>query len=99
MDIAFTRDVRSIEDAPEYLRPQFHKHWSYVHSIDWWVQHWEKTGLVDVRCAEILPESNDLLRDYVRDQPSEQDEDSIMQAVPHNDDGLLALFCLVACKR
>ena len=99
VDIAFTRDVRSIEDAPEYLRPQYQKHWSYVHSIEWWKQHWEKTGLVDVRCAELLPESDDLLRDYVRGRAPEQDEDPIMRAVAHDDDGLIALFCLVACKR
>jgi cyclopropane fatty-acyl-phospholipid synthase-like methyltransferase len=99
VDIAFTREVRSIEDAPEYLRPQYHMHWSYVHSIEWWRQHWEKTGLVDVQCAELLPESDDLLRDYVRGRPPEQDEDSIMRAVPHDDDRLIALFCLVACKR
>jgi hypothetical protein len=73
--------------------------WSYVHSIEWWKQHWEKTGLVDVRCAELLPESGDLLRDYVRGRAPEQDEDPIMQAVPHDDDGPIALFCLVACKR
>ena len=99
VDIAFTRDVRSIEDAPEYLRPQYQKHWSYVHTIDWWTQHWEKTGVVDVRCAELLRESDNLLRDYVRGRAPEQDEDSIMRAVPHDDDGLIALFCLVACKR
>ena len=99
VDIAFTRDVRSIEDAPEYLRPQYQKHWSYVHTIEWWTQHWGKTGLVDVRCAELLPESDELLRDYVRGRPPEQDEDSIMRAVPHDEDGLIALFCLVACKR
>jgi cyclopropane fatty-acyl-phospholipid synthase-like methyltransferase len=99
VDIAFTREVLSVEDAPEYLRPQYNKHWSYVHSVAWWKRHWEKTGLVDVQCAELLPESDDLLRDYVRSRPPEQDEDSIMRAVPQDDDGLIALFCLVACKR
>jgi cyclopropane fatty-acyl-phospholipid synthase-like methyltransferase len=99
VDIAFTRDVRSIEDAPDYLRPQYQKHWSYVHSIDWWTRHWEKTGVVDVRCAELLPESGDLLRDYVRGRPPDQDEDSIMRAVPHDHQGLIAIFCLVARKR
>jgi cyclopropane fatty-acyl-phospholipid synthase-like methyltransferase len=99
VDIAFTRDVRSIDDAPEYLRSQYQKHWSYVHTVEWWTQHWEKTGVVDVQCAELLPESNDLLRDYARECPPEKDEDSIMRAVPHDHDGLIALFCLVACKR
>jgi cyclopropane fatty-acyl-phospholipid synthase-like methyltransferase len=99
VDIAFTRELRSIEDAPEYLRPQYPKHWSYVHSVEWWRRHWEKTGLVDVQYAELLPESNDLLRDYVLDRPPEQDENSIMRVVPHDHEGLIALFCLVACKR
>ena len=99
VDIAFTRDVRSIEDAPEYLRPQYQKHWSYVHTVQWWTQHWQKTGLVEVQSAGLLPESNDLLRDYARNRPPEQDEDSIMRAVPQDHDGLIALFCLVASKR
>jgi cyclopropane fatty-acyl-phospholipid synthase-like methyltransferase len=99
VDIAFTRDVRSIKDVPEYLRPEYQKHWSYVHTIAWWKQHWEKTGLVEVQCAKLLAESDDLLRDYARERLPEQDEDSIMRAVPHDRDGLIALFCLVACKR
>jgi cyclopropane fatty-acyl-phospholipid synthase-like methyltransferase len=98
VDIAFTRELRSIEDAPEYLRPQYPKHWSFVHSVPWWKHHWEKTGLVEVTCAELLPESGELLRDYVQDRPREQDEDSIMRAVPSDHEGLIALFCMVACK-
>ena len=81
------------------MRLQYPKHWSYVHSVDWWKLHWEKTGLVDVQCAELLPESDDLLRDYVLGRPPEQDEDSIMRAVPRDHEGLIALFCLVARKR
>jgi cyclopropane fatty-acyl-phospholipid synthase-like methyltransferase len=99
VDIAFAREVRSIEDAPEYLRAQYPKNWSYVHSIAWWRQHWEKTGLVDVQCAEPLPESRELLRDYVAGRAPGQDENPIMQAVPHDDDGLIVLFRLVARKR
>lgn len=99
VDIAFTRELRSIEDAPEYLRPLYPKHWSYVHSADWWKLHWEKTGLVDVQCAELLAESDDLLRDYVLDRPAGRDENSIIRAVPRDHEGLIALVCLVARKR
>lgn len=99
VDLAVTRELRCIDDAPEYLRSQYAKHWSYVHSIEWWQAHWEKTGLVEVQCAELLPESDELLRDYVLDRPAEQDADSIRRAVPHDHDGLIALFCLVARKR
>ena len=70
-----------------------------MHTVAWWKQHWEKTGLIEVQCAELLAESDDLLRDYAMERLPEQDEDSIMRAVPHDQDGLIALFCLVACKR
>jgi hypothetical protein len=52
-----------------------------------------------VQYAEHLAESDELLRDYVRGRPPEQDEDSIMQAVPRDHEGLIALFCLSARKR
>ena len=99
VDIGFRRELASIDEAPDFLRPQFHKHWSFIHSIEWWVRHWENTGLVDVTHAAELPESAALLRDYVRGRPPEQDEDAIMRAIPQDDQGLLMLFCLVATKR
>jgi cyclopropane fatty-acyl-phospholipid synthase-like methyltransferase len=98
-DIAFTREIAGPEDAPDFLRAHFGKHWSYVHAIAWWRRHWEKTELVEVDCAEALPESETLLRDYVRNRPPEQDEDAIMRAVPQDHGGLITLFRLVARKR
>jgi cyclopropane fatty-acyl-phospholipid synthase-like methyltransferase len=99
VDIGFTREVPSAAQAPEYLRPEFAEHWSFVHTLPWWHNHWEKTGLVDVLYADLLPESDELLRDYVRDRPSAQAEDSIMRASRSDMDGLISLFCLVARKR
>ena len=91
-DIAFTREIATIDDAPAFLRPQFAKHWSYVHTIRWWTRHWEKTGLVEIERAETLPESAVLLQDYFRDRPAYQSEDAIMRAVPKDHGGLITLF-------
>ena len=99
VDIAFTREVESRADAPDYLREQYPTHWSFVHSAAWWSRHWEKTGLVDVVCAEFLAESAELLHDYVRLRKPADDHDSIMWAVPRDHDGLIALMRLVARKR
>jgi hypothetical protein len=52
-----------------------------------------------VQCAEFLPESGVLLRDYVEGRAPPQDEDSIMRAIPRDHEGLIALFRLVARKR
>lgn len=98
VDMAFTREIESAEDAPEFLRAQF-QHWFHVHTVAWWKRHWAKTGLVALEWAELLPESNELLRMYVDEKPPAQDADSIMRAVPMDRHGLIALFCLVARKR
>jgi hypothetical protein len=86
-------------DAPEFLRPQYARYWSNVHTLAWWQRHWEKTGLVDLQCAELLPESDELLRDYVEGRAPGQLEDCIMRAVPGDHEQLIALFRLVARKR
>ena len=52
-----------------------------------------------MQCAELLAESDDLLRDYVLDRPAGRDENSIIRAVPRDHEGLIALVCLVARKR
>ena len=99
VDIGFRREIRTIGQAPEYLRPQYEKFWSSIHTVEWWQQHWQKTGLVDVHWAQFLPESDMLLRNYCAECPPDQDKDPIMQAVPNDHERLLGLFCLVARKR
>ena len=99
VDIGFTREIPSIAHAPEYLREEFSEHWSFVHTLSWWAEHWQKTGLVDVQYAGLLPHSDELLRDYIRDRPPGEAEDPIMRASRSDHDGLISLFCLVACKR
>lgn len=99
VDIGFRREIGSIEEAPESLRPQYEKYWSSIHTVEWWKQHWQKTGLVDVRCAQFLSESDRLLRNYCVERPPDQDEDPIMRGVQNDDERLIGLFCLVGCKR
>jgi hypothetical protein len=52
----------------------------------WRKRHWKNTGQVDRSCGELLPESDDLLRDYVLGRAPEQDENLIMRAVPRDGD-------------
>jgi hypothetical protein len=75
------------------------QYWSSIHTVEWWKEHWQKTGLVDVQCAQFLPESDRLLRNYWVERPLDQDKDPIMRAVPNDDERLIGLFCLVARKR
>ena len=42
-------------DVPARLVPYWHWDYCSFHSPEWWRRHWEKTGLVDVRTADWMP--------------------------------------------
>lgn len=98
-DIGFTREIDSAEEAPGFLRATFGEHWSFVHSIDWWKNEWERTGLVEVVAADPLPGSRRLLHDYVIDRVATDRADEIARAVVADDEDLLVLFRLVGRKK
>ncbi len=98
-DVGFTREIASADDAPAFLRATFGEHWSFVHSVDWWRNAWERTGLVDIVAADALPGSRRLLQDYVLDRVATKRADEIVRAVIADDEELLVLFRLVARKR
>ncbi|WP_306591127.1 cyclopropane-fatty-acyl-phospholipid synthase family protein [Geothrix sp. 21YS21S-4] len=99
VDVALLHEVASPELAPPCLGSEYEEHWSYVHSLAWWRQHWEKTGLVDVVHGAYLAESGRLLREYAQWREPGREVDPIMRAVMRDDDGVVSLFSLVGRKR
>ena len=50
--------VREFDEPPAHLARFWAREWDLwsFHSPAWWRRHWEKTGLVDVELAELIPE-------------------------------------------
>ena len=47
--------MREIEGAaPAHLEPWWTGEGCYLHSADWWRQHWERTGILQIECADTL---------------------------------------------
>jgi cyclopropane fatty-acyl-phospholipid synthase-like methyltransferase len=98
-DVGFTREIGSAAEAPAFLRATFGEHWSFVHSVDWWKNEWERTGLVEIVAADAIPGNRRLLQDYVLDRVATERADEIARAVIADDEELLVLFRLVARKK
>jgi SAM-dependent methyltransferase len=65
--IATAGVIREVDGPiPEHLRPWWTPDFSAFHSADWWRQHWERTGLVDVEVADSLPDGWRLWLDWHR---------------------------------
>jgi cyclopropane fatty-acyl-phospholipid synthase-like methyltransferase len=45
-------------DPPSHLAPHWRRYWDFwsFHSPAWWRRHWEKTGLVAVEHADLVPD-------------------------------------------
>jgi SAM-dependent methyltransferase len=98
VDVGLSREIGGREEIPEFLRRTFARHWSFVHSPQWWRLRWERSGCVDVLGAEALPESREILRAHLRDSVFAGNEDEICRAVREDAEDLIVLFRLVARK-
>ena len=56
----FARDIDG--QLPEHLRPFWAQEcWSW-HPVAWWRQHWARTGLIEVECADNMPDAYEVWR-------------------------------------
>jgi len=89
---AYKRELRSIE-VPEYLRDAFFsQQWHSFHTPEWWREHWQKTGAVEVFCAEEVPEAAEIWKSST--QPGSPDAPVVLA-----DEGNLLSFCRVAARK
>ena len=96
VDWCYKRELGSLIDVPEYLKPcyqdvGFHS----LHSIDWWKNLWEKTGLVKVLHAEILPHSDFILQEFIKNFKDLESEQKIINALLNDEEKLISCFRLV----
>jgi cyclopropane fatty-acyl-phospholipid synthase-like methyltransferase len=95
VDACLSREIDSADQLPPAARAAWQVDWWSVHTIDWWRRHWEKTGLVRVLCAELLPESELIKQRYCdrfRDDPTAASFIALMEA---EDSQLVGSFRLV----
>lgn len=58
--------AQEVEGAvPEHLRAWWTPEVWALHSAAWWRRHWERTGLVEIECADTMADGWKLWRDWV----------------------------------
>lgn len=94
-DVCFTREINSLSEVPRFLQKDFPKYWYFIHSIEWWRQLWQKTGLVDILIAEELPAATLIRQEYMRDYEGNQHKDPFVRALTADQEGLITFFRLI----
>jgi len=94
-DVCFVNEIESLEQIPTFLRKDYQDFWYFIHSVAWWQKLWEKTGLVQITAAEILP-SADLIRDqYIQDYQARKFKDPFAKALEKDKNHVISFFRLV----
>ncbi|WP_210463427.1 MULTISPECIES: SAM-dependent methyltransferase [Rufibacter] len=96
VDVCFKEEIETIDQVPEFLRADFQNYWYYVHSVAWWRKLWEKTGLVQIKNAELLPAADLIREQYVRDfEEHGQKKDPFARGLKKDTDHQISFFRLV----
>ena len=94
-DVCFVNEIESLAQVPEFLQEDYQDFWYFIHSVAWWQKLWEKTGLVQITAAEVLP-SADLIRDqYIQDCQSRKFKDPFAKALEKDKNHLISFFRLI----
>lgn len=96
VDWCYTREFRSLPEVPEYLK-SFYQDFDFysLHSIDWWKNHWEKTGLVKILHAEVLPHNDFILQEAIKIFKRLESEQKIVNTLLNDEEKLISCFRLV----
>jgi len=96
VDVCFKEEIETLDQVPDFLQQDFQAYWYYVHSVAWWRKLWEKTGLVQVKAAELLPAADLIREQYVRDfEESGRKKDPFARALKKDNDHKISFFRLV----
>jgi cyclopropane fatty-acyl-phospholipid synthase-like methyltransferase len=98
VDICFSKEINSIDEAPDFIKDSYHDRWYYVHSLDWWTNHMEKSGLLKIVTAEITPENELIRSEYIKDIKQKGEKDEIAEAMEKDNSGMISVFRM-SCKR
>jgi cyclopropane fatty-acyl-phospholipid synthase-like methyltransferase len=96
VDICFNKEINYLAELPDYLREHYQDKWYFVHSLDWWVKLWKKTGHLKIQTAEIVPQNDFIKGEYIRDFEDSKKQDTIADALAKDKENLINIFRLVA---
>ncbi len=96
VDFCFSKEINYLAEVPDFMRTDYQQKWYFVHSLDWWTKLWDKTGLLKIKTAEIVPQNEFIRSEYVKDFENSRKKDSIADALAKDENNLINIFRLVA---
>lgn len=96
VDICFSKEINYIAELPEFMKEHYQDKWYFVHSLEWWVKMWNKTGHLKITNAEIAPQNQFIINEYIEDFNSIKKTDAIAEALKQDKSGMINIFRMAA---
>ncbi|MEO8513505.1 MAG: methyltransferase domain-containing protein [Ignavibacteria bacterium] len=96
VDICFSKEINYLAEVPEFMREHYQDKWYFVHSLDWWVKLWKKTGHLKIQNSELLPHNDFIKSEYIEDFRFSKKQDDIADALEKDKEELINIFRLTA---
>lgn len=96
VDICFSKEINYLAEVPDFMREHYQDKWYFVHSMDWWVKLWKKTGHLKVINSEIVPQNDFIKSEYIQDFSSAKKQDDIADALSRDTEGMINIFRMTA---
>jgi cyclopropane fatty-acyl-phospholipid synthase-like methyltransferase len=96
VDICFSKEINYLAEVPDFMRAHYQDKWYFVHSMDWWVKLWKKTGHLKIINSEIVPQNDFIKSEYIIDFSSEKKQDDIADALERDTEGMINIFRMTA---
>jgi cyclopropane fatty-acyl-phospholipid synthase-like methyltransferase len=96
VDVCFKEEIETLDQVPEFLQKDYQNYWYYIHTVEWWRKLWEKTGLVQIKTADLLPAANLIREQYVQDfEEAGRKKDPFARALKKDKDQRISFFRLI----
>ena len=96
VDVCFKDEIETLDQVPEFLQKDYQNYWYYIHTVEWWRKLWEKTGLVQIKTADLLPAADLIREQYVQDfEEAGRKKDPFARALKKDKDHRISFFRLI----
>lgn len=75
-----------------------HKHMNFVYSLDWWFDLWNSSKNLKVNVAEVVPENDIIIKEYIRDNKFSDKPDLLAEELENDQENVLKIFRMAARK-
>lgn len=96
VDICFSKEINYLAEVPDFMREHYQDKWYFVHSIEWWVKLWGKTGHLKIINSEIVPQNDFIKSEYILDFSSAKKQDDIADALARDKENMINIFRMTA---